>query len=297
MGIANTIKLNSIDTLFGRDNPNGITEISISALTDFKNHPFKVKNDEKMADMIESIKEYGVLTPIIVRPKDSNYEVISGHRRKFACKQLGITKIPSIIKDLNDDEATILMIDSNIQREEILPSEKAFAYKMKLEAMKRQTGRPKNNCTQVGYNFEGKKSVEILAEETGESRNQIQRFIRLTSLNKDLLEMADIKKIPFNTAVELSYLRENEQQLLHNSISECGIIPSIKQASQLKALSKEEKLDENKINEIMSEKPKTPVKISFTGSNLKRYFPKEYTVKQMEDVIYKLLEDWAKANK
>lgn len=297
MGIANTIKLNSIDTLFGSDNPNGITEISISTLIDFKNHPFKVKNDEKMADMIESIKEYGVLTPIIVRPKGDNYEVISGHRRKFACKQLGITKIPAIIKELDDDESTILMIDSNIQREEILPSEKAFAYKMKLEAMKRQAGRPKNNCSQVGNNYENKKSLEILAEESGTSKNQIHRYIRLTNIIKEFLDMADSKKLPLNTAVELSYLKENEQQLLHNSISEYGIIPSIKQAAQFKALSKEEKLDENKINEIMSEKPKTPVKISFTGSNLKRYFPEEYTVKQMEDVIYKLLEDWSKMNK
>ncbi len=187
MGIANNIKLSSFDSLFGNDNPNGITEISVSALIDFKNHPFKVKNDEKMADMIESIKEYGVLTPIIVRPKNNNYEVISGHRRKFACKQLGITKIPSIIKDLNDDEATILMIDSNIQREEILPSEKAFAYKMKLDAMKRQGKRTDLTCGQVDHKLKGKRSIDILAEETDESRKQIQRFIRLTNLNKNLL--------------------------------------------------------------------------------------------------------------
>ncbi len=294
MGIANNIKLNSLDSLFGKDNPNGITEVLISALVDFKDHPFKIVDDEKMADMIESIKEHGVLTPIIVRAKDDNYEIISGHRRKFACEKLNITKIPAIIKELNDDEATILMIDSNIQREEILPSERAFAYKMKLEAMKRQAGRPKKNSTQVGQNFKGKFSVEILAEETGESRNQIQRFIRLTNLNKNLLEMVDTKKIPFNTAVELSYLKENEQEILYSAINEYGTIPSMKQAARLKNFSKEEKLDKNVIDAIMTEETETPIKINLTGKSLKKYFPKEYTQKQMEDVIYKLLEDWAK---
>jgi len=296
MGIANNIKLKPLDTLFGKDNPNGITEILISALVDFENHPFKIIDDDKMADMVESIKEYGVLTPIIVRAKDNKYEIISGHRRKFACAKAGITKIPAIIKELNDDEATLLMVDSNIQRDEILPSERAFAYKMKLEAMKRQAGRPKNNCTQVGYNFEGKKSVEILAEETGESRNQIQRFIRLTNLNKDLLEMVDTKKIPFNTAVELSYLKENEQETLYSAITEYETIPSMKQAARLKNFSKEEKLDKNVIDAIMTEETETPIKINLTGKSLKKYFPKEYTQKQMEDVIFKLLEDWAKNN-
>lgn len=297
MRIANNIKLNSLDTLFGNENPNGITEISTSALTEFKDHPFKVVNDIKMADMIESIKEYGVLTPIIVRAKEDKYEIISGHRRKFACDRLGITKIPAIIKELSDDEAIILMIDANIQREEILPSERAFAYKMKLEAMKRQAGRPKNNSAQVGPNFKGKLSVEILAEEMGESRNQIKRYIRLTNLIDEFLEMSDAKKLPFNTAVELSYLKDNEQRLLHNTITEYGVIPSLKQASRLKELSKEEKLDKNGINEVMSKKTKTSIKISLSGSNLKKYFPKEYTAKQMEDIIYKLLDDWAKTIK
>ena len=294
MGIADNIKLKPLDSLFGNDNPNGITEILISALVDFKDHPFKIVDDEKMTDMVESIKEYGVLTPIIVRAKNDKYEIVSGHRRKYACAKAGITKIPAIIKQLNDDEATLLMVDSNIQREEILPSERAFAYKMKLEAMKRQAGRPKKNSTQVGQNFKGKFSVEILAEETGESRNQIQRFIRLTNLNKNLLEMVDTKKIPFNTAVELSYLKENEQEILYIAINEYGTIPSMKQAARLKNFSKEEKLDKNVIDAIMTEETETPIKINLTGKSLKKYFPKEYTQKQMEDVIYKLLEDWAK---
>ncbi len=294
MGIANNIKLNSLDSLFGKDNPNGITEVLISALIDFKDHPFKIIDDEKMADMIESIKEYGVLTPIMVRAKDDKYEIISGHRRKFACEKLNITKIPAIIKELNNDEATILMIDSNIQREEILTSERAFAYKMKLEAMKRQAGRPKNNCGRVDHNLKGKRSIDILAEEADESRKQIQRFIRLTNLNKNLLEMVDTKKIPFNTAVELSYLKENEQEILYNAINKYGTIPSMKQAARLKNFSKEKKLDKNVIDAIITEETETPIKIYLTGKSLKKYFPKEYTQKQIEDVIYKLLDDWAK---
>ncbi len=290
MGIADNIKLKPLDSLFGNDNPNGITEVLISALINFENHPFKIIDDEKMADMVESIKEYGVLTPIIVRAKNDKYEIVSGHRRKYACAKAGITKIPAIIKQLNDDEATLLMVDSNIQREEILPSERAFAYKMKLEAMKRQAGRPKKNSSQVGTHL---RADEQLAEETGESRNQIQRFIRLTNLNKDLLEMVDIKKIPFNTAVELSYLKEKEQEILYSAINKYETIPSMKQAARLKNFSKEEKLDKNVIDAIMTEETETPIKINLTGKNLQKYFPKEYTQKQMEDVIFKLLEEWA----
>ena len=296
MGIASNIKLNSLDSLFGNDNPNGITEVLISALVDFKDHPFKIIDDEKMTDMIESIQQYGVLTPITVRAKDDKYEIISGHRRKFACQKLGITKIPAIIKELDDDEATILMIDSNIQREEILLSERAFAYKMKLEAMKRQGKRTDLTCGQIDHKLKGRRSIDILAEEADESRKQIQRFIRLTNLNKDLLEMVDTKKIPFNTAVELSYLKENEQQILYAAITEHETIPSMKQAARLKNFSKQDKLDKNVVDAIMTEEKETPIKINLTGKNLQKYFPKEYTQKQMEDVIYKLLEDWAKNN-
>ncbi len=296
MGIADNIKLKPLDSLFGNDNPNGITEILISALVDFENHPFKIVDDEKMADMVKSIKEYGVLTPIIVRAKDDKYEIISGHRRKYACIKAGVRKIPAIIKELTDDDATLLMVDSNIQREEILPSEKAFAYKMKLDAMKRQAGRPKSNCGQVDHNLKGKRSIDILAEETDESRKQIQRFIRLTNLIKDLLEMVDEKKIPFNTAVELSYLIESEQEILYSAIDKYETIPSMKQAVRLKNFSKERKLDKNVIDAIMTEETETPIKINLTGKNLQKYFPKEYTQKQIEDVIFKLLEDWAKNN-
>jgi ParB family chromosome partitioning protein len=294
MGIAKNIKLNSLDSLFGNDNPNGITEVIISALKDFHNHPFKIINDEKMADLIESIKEYGVLTPIVVRANGDKYEIISGHRRKYACEQLGITKIPAIIKELDDDEATILMVDSNIQREEILFSERAFAYKLKLDAMKRQGQRTDLTCSQVGNKLESKKSLEILADEVGESKNQIHRYIRLTQLITDLLDMVDTKKLPFNTAVELSYLKENEQELLIDAMTEYEVIPSLKQASRLKSYSKDNKLDENVISAIITEEKETPIKINLTGNNLKKYFPKEYTAKHMEDVIYKLLEDWSK---
>ena len=243
--------------------------------------------------MVESIKEYGVLTPIIVRAKDDKYEIISGHRRKYACIKAGVRKIPAIIKELTDDDATLLMVDSNIQREEILPSEKAFAYKMKLDAMKRQGKRTDLTSSQVGTKL---RADEQLAEEMGESRNQIQRFIRLTNLIKDLLEMVDEKKIPFNTAVELSYLIESEQEILYSAIDKYETIPSMKQVVRLKNFSKERKLDKNVIDAIMTEETETPIKINLTGKNLQKYFPKEYTQKQIEDVIFKLLEDWAKNN-
>lgn len=289
MSIASIIKLNSLDTLLGKEE-NGITEISIAALKDFENHPFKVVDDEKMADMLKSIKEYGVLTPILVRAKDDKYEVISGHRRKYACEKLGIAKIPAIIKELTDDEATILMVDSNIQREVILFSERAFAYKLKLDAIKHQG---KTTSSQLGTKL---RADEVIAENEGISRNQIQRFIRLTHLNTDLLDMVDTKKLPFNTAVELSYLTIEEQVMLYNAITEYETIPSMKQATRLKTFSKEQRLDENVISAIMTEEIETPIKINLTGKSLKNYFPKEYTQKQMEDVIYKLLEDWANKN-
>lgn len=294
MGIGKNIKLNSLDTLFGNEN-NGIIEIAVSMLLEFKNHPFKVVNDEKMDDMIESIKEYGVLTPIIVRQKEDMYEIVSGHRRKFACEQLGITKIPAIIKELNDDEAAILMVDSNIQREEILPSEKAFAYKIKSEALKRQTGRKKKNEAQVGLYFENKPSIEILADEVGESRNQIKRHIRLTYLISELLDMVDNKKLPFNTSVQLSFLRKDEQAVLYNILSGYNQIPSLQQATNIKALSKEGKFDEKVVEMLLTEETKE-TKINITNKKIKKYFPEDYTAKQMEEVIYKLLEDWQKNN-
>lgn len=288
MGIAGKIKLNSIDSLFGMEE--NISEIPINNLYNFKNHPFKITDDEKMEELIESIKEYGVLRPILIRKSDNGYEIVSGHRRKHACEILGKKTIPAVIRELDDDEATIIMVDSNLQRDKILPSEKAFSYKMKLDAMKRQGKRTDLTSSQVGRKL---RSDEQLAEETGESRNQIQRFIRLTSLNKDLLEMVDTNKIPFNTAVELSYLKENEQKILYTAIIEYKTIPSMKQAVRLKNFSKQDKLDKNVIEAVMTEKTQTPIKINITEKNLKKYFPEEYTQKQMEDVIYKLLANWA----
>lgn len=288
MGIAGKIKLNSIDSLFGMEE--NISEIPINNLYNFKNHPFKITDNEKMEELIESIKEYGVLRPILIRKSDNGYEIVSGHRRKHACEILGKKTIPAVIRELDDDEATIIMVDSNLQRDKILPSEKAFSYKMKLDAMKRQGKRTDLTSSQVGRKL---RSDEQLAEETGESRNQIQRFIRLTSLNKDLLEMVDTNKIPFNTAVELSYLKENEQKILYTAIIEYKTIPSMKQAVRLKNFSKQDKLDKNVIEAVMTEKTQTPIKINITEKNLKKYFPEEYTQKQMEDVIYKLLANWA----
>lgn len=294
MGIGKDIKLNSLDTLFGNEN-NGIIEIALSTLVEFEGHPFKVVNNEKMTDMIESIKEYGVLTPIIVRQKEDKYEIISGHRRKFACEQLGITKIPAIIKELDDDEAAILMVDSNIQREEILPSEKAFAYKIKFDALKRQGKRTDLTSAQVGPKLKGELSIEILADEMGESRNQIKRYIRLTYLITELLDMVDNKKLPFNTAVELSFLREEEQKDLYDIISGYNQIPSLKQSMAIKELSKEGNFDKEVIETLLTEKT-NDTKFNISKKIIKKYFPKGYTPKQMEEVIYKLLEDWAKNN-
>lgn len=299
MSVGSKIKLNDYDVLFGGSNQNknnDITEIDVSLLHEFVNHPFKVIDDEKMVDMIESIREYGVLTPILVRKSIDGYEIISGHRRCYACKKIGLEKIPAIIKELTDDEAIILMVDSNIQREEILPSEKAFAYKLKLDAMKNQGKRNDLTCTQIGYKLNGKKSVDILAEETGESRNQIQRYIRLTFLNRELLEMVDEKKIPLNVAYELSFLSEDELNDLWLAISEINSIPSIKQATKMKELSKNNKLTNEVIEVILTEEKDKPKKVNLKEKVLSQYFPSNYTSEQMEDTIIKLLEEWAKNN-
>ncbi len=298
--VGKKIKLNGYEDLFNsseeKSEKEQIKELSLSELHTFKNHPFKIFNDEKMAYLIESIKENGILVPLIVRKDSEGYEIIAGHRRKYACEKLKIDTVPVIVKELTDDEATIMMVDSNIQREEILPSEKAFAYKMKLDAMKRQAGRPKNNCDQVGYNYDGKKSVEILAEETKESRNQIQRYIRLTYLIKELLDMTDIKKLPLNTSVELSFLSQEEQKMVLNSIGIYGI-PSLKQAAKLKEYSKEGKIDENVVDAVMSSGSNDKIKINLNHKTLSKYFPEDYTKEQMEDVIIQFLEEWSKKNK
>ena len=297
---ARKIQLASYDDLFKNDEERladtqeRIQMLSPEKMLPFPNHPFKVIDDDKMMDMVESIKEYGVLVPIIVRPvENGNYEIVSGHRRHHAAVLAGQEKIPTIVREMDEDAAVLVMVDSNLQRENILPSEKAFAYRMKLEAMKRQAGRPKENATQIGQDFmRGKYSVEILSEQVNESRNQIQRYIRLTHLIPDILEMVDDKNIAFNAAVEISYLSEREQELLHDNmdINECS--PSLSQAKRLKKYSQEGKLTEDVIDAIMTEEKETDTKLVLKGDTIKKYFPKEYTPMQMQQVITKLLENW-----
>lgn len=299
---ARKIQLASYDDLFKNDEERladtqeRIQMLSPEKMLPFPNHPFKVIDDDKMMDMVESIKEYGVLVPIIVRPvENGNYEIVSGHRRHHAAVLAGQEEIPAIVREMDEDAAVLVMVDSNLQRENILPSEKAFAYRMKLEAMKRQAGRPKENATQIGQDFmRGKYSVEILSEQVNESRNQIQRYIRLTHLIPDILEMVDNKNIAFNAAVEISYLSEREQELLHDNmdVNECS--PSLSQAKRLKKYSQEGKLTEDVIDAIMTEEKETDTKLVLKGDTIKKYFPKEYTPMQMQQVITKLLENWCR---
>lgn len=297
---ARKIQLTSYDDLFKNDEERladtqeRIQMLSPEKMQPFPNHPFKVIDDDKMTDMVESIKEYGVFVPIIVRPvENGNYEIVSGHRRHHAAVLAGQEEIPAIVREMDEDAAVLVMVDSNLQRENILPSEKAFAYRMKLEAMKRQAGRPKENATQIGQDFmRGKYSVEILSEQVNESRNQIQRYIRLTYLIPDILEMVDNKNIAFNAAVEISYLSEKEQKLIHDNmdVNECS--PSLSQAKRLKKYSQEGKLTEDVIDAIMTEEKETDAKLVLKGDTIKKYFPKEYTPMQMQQVITKLLENW-----
>jgi ParB family chromosome partitioning protein len=272
-----------------------VLDIPLSEISDFPNHPFKVKADEAMLEMAESVKQYGVLVPALVRPKpDGGYEMIAGHRRKKASELAGKETMPCIVREMDDDAATIIMVDSNLQRESILPSEKAFAYKMKLEAMKRQAGRPsKENSTQVGQDLRGKYSVEILGEQVGESRNQIQRYIRLTELIPPILEMVDEKRIAFNPAVEISYLAEKEQQDLYNTMQSEDCTPSLAQAQRMKKLSQDGRLNVDVIFSILTEeKPNQKEKFQIRRERIDRFFPKNFTEKQKEDLIVQLLESW-----
>ncbi|WP_313523844.1 ParB/RepB/Spo0J family partition protein [Anaerotignum sp.] len=296
---ASKIKMTSFDDLFGGneetvcsgDVSNSIQDIALAKLFPFANHPFKVLDDDKMEETKESIEKYGVLVPIIVRPKaDGNYEIIAGHRRKRACVLLELPTIPAIIRDLDDEESTIVMVDSNIQRENLLFSEKAFAYKMKLEAIKKQGKRTDLTSAQVGQKLAT--SVEVVAEQAGESRNQIKRYIRLTELIADLLDMVDERKIAFNTAVELSYLSQSEQELLLAKIEELEVIPSMAQAAKLKKYSGESTLNEAVIDSILSETADKPVTVTLKSEKLTKYFPKSYSKEQMEDVITTLLQKW-----
>lgn len=300
---AKKISLTSVDDLFSTEESRvdeqreKIVEVLLSELHPFKDHPFKVIDNEAMFDTAESIKQYGVLVPAIARPReDGGYELVSGHRRKRACELASLETMPVIIRNLDDDAATIIMVDSNLQRENILPSERAFAYKLKLSAMKRQAGRPaKENGSQVGNNLSGKKSSELLAEQTGESKNQIFRYIRLTELVPELLSMVDEKKIAFNPAVELSYLKSEEQLLLIDAMDTEQATPSLSQAQRLKKFSAEGNCTLEAMCAIMSEEKKgEPDKVTLTGDKLKKYFPKNYTPQQMEATIIKLLEGWHK---
>ena len=295
---SNHIKLTSFDDIFKDDETRKddslerVKMIPIEELDDFSNHPFKIIDDDKMQETVASIKENGVLVPAIVRPKqDGRYEIISGHRRRYACAVAGIAEMPAIVRDLTDDEATIIMVDSNLQRESLLPSEKAFAYKMKLEAMKRQGKRTDLTSSQIGTKL---RSDELLSQQVGESRNQIARYIRLTELMPEILNMVDDKVISLNAGVEVSYLKNEEQQQLFEIMERDECIPSISQAQRLKKCSLENRLTKEVIMEIMSEEKDIEMKVTLDGSKIKKYFPKEYTPKQMETVILKLLDSWSK---
>ena len=272
-----------------------VQQIPIDALHPFTNHPFKVLDDEAMTRTVESIAQYGVLAPLIARPRPDGdgYEIISGHRRQYAAKLAGLDTLPVIVRQMSDDAAVILMVDSNLQREHILPSERALAYKMKLDAMRRTSGRPsKENVSQIGTQ---KRSDQIMAEELGESRNQIQRFIRLTNLIPKLLDMVDEKKISFNPAVELSYLDESQQRDFLEAMQDTQNAPSLSQAQQLKKMAQQGEFSYEKAFDVMGQEKKSEKDtVTIKNETLRKYFPRSYTPKQMEEKIIQLLDAWQK---
>lgn len=286
-----------LDDLFSTDESRAeaqlekVVMLNPADISDFPNHPFKVKQDEAMAEMADSVKQYGVLVPVLVRPKaDGNYEMIAGHRRKCAATLAGITEMPCIVRNLTDDEATIIMVDSNLQRETILPSEKAFAYKMKLEAMKRQAGRPKNSAP-LEPNLKGTRSNEELAANSPDSRSQIQRYIRLTELIPSILDMVDSGKIAFRPAVELSYLSKEQQQSLYDTMKCEDCTPSLAQAIKMKEFSRDGKLTEEVIFSIMQEeKPNQREKPAFRDERITRLIPKSIPRGQETDFVIRALE-------
>ena len=299
---AKKIELASVDDLFsteeGRQDAKleKIQEIPLSELHPFRNHPFKVKDDEAMMETADSIKQYGVLVPAIARPDpEGGYELVAGHRRHRASELAEKETMPVIVRDLDDDAATIIMVDSNLQRESLLPSERAFAYKMKLEAMKHQGDRVDLTCSQVGNKLEGKKSSEILAEQVGQSKNQIFRYIRLTELIPELIDMVDEKKIALNPAYELSFLKKEEQVDLLDALDSEQATPSLSQAQRLKKYSQEGHLTLDMMRVIMGEEKKSDLdRVTFTSDTLRKYFPKSYTPQRMQETIIKLLEAWQK---
>ena len=271
-----------------------VQQIPIDELHPFTNHPFKVLDDEAMTRTLESIAQYGVLAPLIARPRpEGGYEIISGHRRQYAAKLAGLDTLPVIVRQMSDDAAVILMVDSNLQRENILPSERALAYKMKLDAMRRTSGRPsKENVSQIGTQ---KRSDQIMAEELGESRNQIQRFIRLTNLVPELLDMVDEKKIAFNPAVELSYLDESQQRDFLEAMEDTQNAPSLSQAQQLKKMAQQGEFSYEKAFDVMGQEKKSEKDtVTIKNETLRKYFPRSYTPKQMEEKIIQLLDAWQK---
>ena len=294
------VALKGLDDLFSteenrqEEQREQVQQIPIDALHPFTNHPFKVLDDEAMTRTVESIAQYGVLAPLIARPRPEGdgYEIISGHRRQYAAKLAGLDTLPVIVRQMDDDAAVLLMVDSNLQRENILPSERAFAYKMKLEAIERTVGRPKN-VGQVVPDYFGKRSTEVVAEGTGESYKQVQRFIRLTSLIPELLDMVDEKKIAFNPAVELSYLDEAQQRDFLEAMNDTQNAPSLSQAQRLKKLAQEGHFSYDVAFAVMGEEKKDELdKVVIKNDTLRKYFPRSYTPKQMEDTIIKLLDQW-----
>ena len=296
---AKNIVLKSVDDIFQTEENRAdaqrerVQEIPLDQLKPFRNHPFKVRDDQRMLDTVDSIREYGVLVPAIARPDpEGGYELISGHRRKRGCEMAGLQTMPVIIRDLDDDAAVLVMVDSNIQREELLPSERAFAYKMKLEALKHQGARMDLTSCQVGTKL---RADEKLAESVNESARTVQRFIRLTELISELLDMVDERKLAFNPAVEVSYLKRDEQRMLLEAMDAEQTTPSLSQAQRLKKFSQEGKLTDEAMSAIMCEEKKSDMdKVTLRSDTLRRYFPKSYTPKQMEQTIIKLLDVWQK---
>ena len=271
-----------------------VQQIPIGELFPFKNHPFKVLDDESMQRTVESVEQYGVLSPLIARPRpEGGYEIISGHRRQHAAQLAGLDTLPVIVRNMDDDAAVLLMVDTNLQRENILPSERAFAYKMKLEALKNQGARSDLTCGQFGHKLNGAKARDIVADESGDNARNVQRFIRLTSLIPELLDMVDEKKIAFNPAVELSYLDESQQRDFLEAMNDTQNAPSLSQAQRLKRLAQEGHFSYDVAFAVMGEEKKDELdKVVIKNDTLRKYFPRSYTPKQMEDTIIKLLEQW-----
>ena len=296
---AKNVKLTSVDDLFSTEETRmdeareKVMEIPLSELYPFKNHPFKVLDDDRMLDTVESVKEYGVLSLALARPRPKGgYELVSGHRRHRAAELAGLETLPTIIRNLDDDDATIIMVDSNLQRETVLPSERAWAYRMKLEALKHQGARTDLTSSQVGMKLQ---ALDVVGQQAGDSRNQVHRYIRLTELCRPLLDMVDERKIAFNPAVELSYLKPEEQTLLRDAMESEQATPSLSQAQRLKKFSQAGNLTKESMLAIMSEEKKSDLdRVTLSTDVLRKYFPKSYTPQQMESTILKLLETWAR---